>query len=254
MPRPRDIPSIQYRAENLVNITVPVRPNIGRFQLRAASCLVDAYGGLFGVPGFGTLLIQEEEVNRCWVSKGLLSTRNKLTAENDRNLSRFIYDPDEFATPSNPGVASSLPPDKNVSFVRIRPWNKVTGMYEDEGPITVIAPYDFFVTSAPVFTVSGVVPNLAWGYPVGVYPDTLDTRGVLSLQLPSFACTLQFFNTAAPAGKPIYLSFNLGMPPTIIMPGENIQITGSCPPELNIGADGGNPTFTALITVVNHSP
>jgi len=254
MSRPRDVPSVQYRSENLINLTIPTRANISQLQLRGASCLNDAYGAGFGVPGFGTLLIHEDTVNNFWISKNLISKRNMLPGENDRNLTRFVYDPDEFTTASNPGVASSLPPDKNVQYVRIRPFNKSTGLYEAEGPITVIAPPDFYVTSAPVFTVTGVVPNLAWGYAAGVYPDTLDTTGVMSLQLPAFACTLQFFNIDTPRGTPIYMSFNLGMPPTIIMPGENIQITGSCPPEINLAADGGNPPFTALITIVNHSP
>lgn len=247
MTRLRDIPSIQYRGPNQVNLTIPVQPGVEFFELRGAARLNDAYGNVAGVPGFGALPIMRVPNGGQARSKSIQNRRLPAIEESGRRLSRIVFDPDDFATPFDP-AASYLPPDDNSIFVRVAPFDPVAGAFLSEGPIMVVPPPDFFSTKEPVFTVTGVAPNLGIGaFPPNI-PDVMPPDS-LNFMLPAYNATLSVRNLDL--ALPLFVSFHPGVPPTVLPPLTDLSMTGSGIPEFFVACPNGNPWFTLRVAAIN---
>jgi len=247
MTRQRDIPNIQYRGPNQVNLTIPIQPGIEFFELRGASRLNDAYGNVAGVGGFGTLPIMRVPNGGQARSKAIQSRRLPAIEESGRRLSRIVFDPDDFATPFNP-AASYLPPDENTVFLRVAPFVTSTGAFMAEGPIMIVPPPDFFSTKEPVFTVSGIAPNLNIGaFPPNI-PDVMPPES-LNFMLPAYNTTLSIRNLDPLV--PLFFSCHPGVSPTVVPGGTDVSVTGAGTPEFFFAAPNGNPWFTVRVAVVN---
>jgi hypothetical protein len=249
MTRQREIPSIQYRHENLVNMTFPVYPDYARLRVRGAARLADAYGAGAGVNGAGTLSMFEVEVGTTYSSPSILSRRISPIEEVNRGLTRMIWDPDDFSTPEQTG--GYLPSDDKTWFLRLERFSRAANAYLPEGPIFILFPYDFFTTKEPVFTLTSIAPNLDIGaFPTHI-PDFLGP-GALNFQWAAYATTMSLVNLDDPTtGKPLFFSCHPGMPPSVVMPGKEVSLTGSGIPELFIASPNGNPWFTVRLALVN---
>lgn len=247
MTRQRDILSSQYRSPNLMNLTLPKRPGILRYQINGAARLNDAYGAVMGTAGFGTLPMFTVENGGEFRSRSVLSRRLPAVEESNRGLTRMVIDPDDFATPVN-AAASYIPSDDQTMFFRVLPI-PATGVGV-EGPIVIVPPYDFFSTKEPVFSVTAQAPNLG----IGVFPPNLPDfmiPGVLNFMVPAYGTTIAIRNLDPVGGTPLFVSFHPGSPPTVLMPGDDISLTGAGAPEFFVAAPNGNPWFTIRIAVVN---
>lgn len=248
MTRQRDITSNPYRSPNQINLTLPNRDSVLSYEIRGASRLNDAYGAVMGTTGFGTLPMMTVQNGGEFRSRGILSRRLPAVEESRRGLTRVVYDPDDYATPVT-SVAAYLPSDDQTVFLRVRPTFK-TGALGSEGPIFIVPPADFFSTKEPVFTVTAQAPNLA----IGAFPSIPDflNPGVLNFLLPAYATTVSIRNLdPVLGGFPIFVSFHPGMPPTVLMPGDDISLTGAGVPEFFVASSGGNPWFTIRAALVN---
>ena len=247
MTRQRDIPNIQYRGPNQVNLTLPIQPGVEFFELRGASRLNDAYGNVAGVGGGGTLPITRVLNGGQTRSKSIQSRRLPAVEESGRRLSRIVFDPDDFATPVNP-AASYLPPDDNTIFLRVAPFNIATSAFMSEGPIMIVPPPDFFSTKEPLFTVTGIAPNMNIGaFPPNI-PDVMPPES-MNFLLPAYSTTVNFRNLDALL--PVFVSFHPGAPPTVVPPLTDVGLTGAGVPEFFVAAPNGNPWFTVRVAVVN---
>jgi hypothetical protein len=250
MTRQRDILSIPYRSVGQVNMTLPKAPGIEYYEIRGAARLNDAYGAVAGVPGFGTLPMFRVENGGDFRSKAIQMRKLPAIEESSRNLTRMVIDLDDYATPVAVG-ASYLPSDEVTAFLRAVAFDHVSGLFLPEGPIVIVPPYDFFSTKEPVFTVTGVAPNLAIGaFPPNI-PDILPLT-VMNFMLPAYATTISVVNLdPVLGGIPLFVSFHPGMPPTVVLPGQDISLTGAGSPEFFVAAPNGNPWFTIRVAVVN---
>lgn len=248
MTRQRDIPSISYRSQNQINMTLPKREGILRYNIRGAATLLDAYGANMGLAGFGTKPMFTLENGGEFRSRSILSRRLPAVEESRRGLSRAVFDLDDFATPFVVGD-SHIPSDDFTLFMRVEAVD-TAGTVLPEGPIQCIPPYDFFSTKEPVFTVTARAPNLA----IGAFPPNLPEAlvpGVLNFLLPAYNTTISIRNLEAPGGTPLFMGFHPGMPPTVLMPGDDVSLTGSGAPEFFVASPDGNAWFTVRIAVVN---
>lgn len=250
MTRQRDIPSIQYRSQGQINLTLPKAPGIDFYEVRGAARLNDAYGAVAGVPGFGANPMFRIPCGGDFRSKAIQMKRLPAVEESQRGLSRAVYDPDDFATPIVAG-ATYLPSDEVTAYLRVAAFDRATNAFLPEGPILIVPPYDFFSTKEPIFTLTGVAPNLGIGAFPPNLPDTLPPS-VMNFLLPSYSMTLSIVNLDPVAGgKPIFVGFHPGMPPTVVMPGDEIGLTGAGSPEFFIASPNGNPWFTIRVAVAN---
>jgi len=249
MTRQRDIPSNQYRSQNQINITLPKRNGVDRYDLVGAARLNDAYGPVMGTSGFGALPILSVLNGGDFRSQSIQNRGLPGIEESGRGLTRAVFDPNDYATPMDPG-ASYLPNDDATLFLRVIAQN-TTGAPSPAGPILVIPPYDFFSTKEPVFTVTAQAPNLGIGvFPPNI-PDTL-IPGVLNFLVPAYGTTISIRNLdPLVGGFPLFVSFHPGTPPTVLMPGDDISLTGAGAPEFFMASPNGNPWFTLRIAVVN---
>lgn len=255
MTRQRDLPSVQYRSENQINLTLPARPGVTDFQINGAARLNDAYGsgaGVMGVVGGGTLpMFKIPNPDGQFRSRSILSRRLPAIEESSRGLCRAVFDLDDFATPVAVSPAPYIPSDDQTLFVRVQAKNVSTGTYGPEGTIVIIPPFDFFSTKEPIFTVTGQAPDLALGAFPPNLPDFL-IPGVLNFMVPAYSTTISIRNLdPLIGGFPLFVSFHPGMPPTVILPGDDVSLTGAGAPEFFIASTGGNPWFTIRIAVVN---
>lgn len=249
MTRQRDILSVPYRSTGLVNMTLPHAPGYEFYEIRGAARLNDAYGAVAGVPGFGTVPMFRVPNGGDFRSKSIQKRRLPAVEESQRRLTRMVIDLDDFATPVNPG-ASYLPSDEVTAFLRAAPFDPVSGTFLPEGPIVIVPPYDFFSTKEPIFTVTGVAPNMAIGAFPPALPDSLPLS-VMNFMLPAYSTTVSVTNLDPVGGTPLFVSFHPGVPPTVVMPQEDISLTGAGSPEFFVAAPNGNPWFTIRVAVVN---
>jgi hypothetical protein len=251
MTRQRDLPSIQYRSQNQINLTLPQRIGVDNFQIGGAARLNDAYGTHMGVTGSGTIPMFKIPNGGEFRSRGILTRRLPAVEESNRKLSRAVFDLDDFATPVQAPPLGYIPNDDQTLFIRAAPFNTASASYGPEGPIVAVLPYDFFSTKEPIFTVTGQAPNLGLGAFPPNLPDFL-IPGVMNFMVPAYSTTISIRNLDPIAGgHPLFVSFHPGMPPTVLMPGDDVSLTGAGAPEFFVASTGGNPWFTIRMAVVN---
>lgn len=247
MTRQRDFPSIQYRSTNMVNMTFPIVPGSSKFRVNGAARINDAYGNVAGVGGFGTISMFEVMSGATFRSPSVLSRKLPAVDESNTNLSRVVYDPDDYSTP-NSAVASYLPSDDNVAFLRIQRYNDAGAAYLSEGPIMVLPPYDFFTTRGPVITLTGKAPNLAIGAFPSNIPDIMPPE-VMNFLLPGYLSTISIVNLSSTL--PLFFSLHPGMAPSVLLPNQEMSLNGGGSPELFVACPNGNPWFTVRASVIN---
>lgn len=248
MTRQREIPSIQYRSPNQINMVFPILPGVPKIRVYGAARLNDAYGNVAGVGGGGALPMFEVQSGATYISQSLKARKLPAVEETNRGLTRMVFDPDDFATPAAAPGTTYLPTDDQSLFLRIALWNPSTGVWNSPGPIMIVPPYDFFTTKEPVFTVSGKAPNMGIAAWPGALPDFLPPT-VLNFLVPGYSTTVSLVNLDS--AKALFASFHPGMPPTVILPQGDMGLTGAGVPEFFIASPDANPWFTVRIAVVN---
>lgn len=252
MTRQREIPSILYRHPNIIHMTYPIQQGVPKIKVVGAARLNDAYGNVAGTAGNGALDMFEVLSGATYLSPSVRARKVSIEDSN-RNVTRMVFDPDDFATPwlpySGGGAGTYLPTDDQTMFLRIQLWNPVAAAWNPAGPIIVIPPYDFFTTKAPVFTLTGITPDLN----IGAYPARPDflPPTVLNFMLPTYHDTISVENLGADGAAPIYLSFHPGVPITVVKGNAEFTLTGAGAPEFFIGCPNANPLFTIRVSCVN---
>ena len=165
--------------------------------------------------------------------------------EPNLDLTRFIFDLNDYATPFVPNTAR-IPTDDEIAYIVLRGASN-DGTKYDFGPVTAVCPFDFLSTGNPVFTCSGNAPNLNTN---NVIPDNMG-EGSLNLHLPYYSQTLSITNLDNAQGSLLFLALHPGMSPSILRPGETFTLTGAGAPELFLGGGSDTPLFTVRTSIVN---
>lgn len=245
--RPIDIPSVQYRGENLVNILIRNRPDVASYELRAASRLADAYGAGFGVGGGGTLPLMSVRAGRTFFSGAIRSRGLTSLDETTRGRTRIVYDPDEFSVPTPTfGAGSGVSDDRNVNYLRLTPTLKSTGAPSTEGPIYLLPPYDFFSAPVPTYTVTSVAPQFT------ISPNdivTMNSLAAMHLVFPSVAQTVYLKNNHT--AESLYITFSLGQPPLTLPFGQELTLTGVSVSEIILYSDRANVPWAGSFSFFN---
>jgi hypothetical protein len=240
MSRGRLIPSLIYRSKGLVDMVVHNANlrGIDQITVYGASNLNDAYNNpveMFSVP-----------YDRTFRSSFITAARLGVE-ETQRDQTRFVFNPNEYSTTFKANTPR-IPTDDETLFLRVRGRVRATQENTDLGPVVGVVPYDFYSVTAPVFTVIGNAPNLDSGVNI---PDTLST-GALNFHLPNFSQTINMQNLDSPqGGSNLFISFNPGMPPSILRPGESLTLTSGAVGEFYLAGQTGTPLFTIRCSVVN---
>jgi hypothetical protein len=238
MSRGRLAPSLNARSKGLVDMSLKndLLRAMDQIEVAGASNVTTAYNNpksMFTV-----------KVGSSFRSITIKTTKT-LADENNRDLTRWIFDPNDYADtlPVNP-LDTKLPSDTDVLYIRVRGKYRHNQQWSDYGPIICVPPFDFFTTAHPVFTFTGTAPALA------DEPDVMDF-GTMNIHLPYFSHTISVLNLDDTDSS--YVAFHPGMNPTIIRPYGEIGLTGGGAPELFIAGAGDEIRFTVRMVLVNHS-
>lgn len=255
MARPRDVPSLIYRSPGLANFSIAARTNIVQYQINGASNVNDAYGARHGVSVNNPLNLFTVPAGTGFISASLRANQRAYVDESNRNLTRIVFNPDDYATtppslPLIPPIAAYFPGDNYISFLRIDSYNSSLAAWQ-LGGLNILIPSDFNTSKAPTITFTGKAPNLAYGiYPV--IPDTLDPYldGVsMDIVFPGYAQSIYIRNLDTTYA--LYVTFGPGLPIHLIPPTKDLPLTGGGAPEMLVAADGGNPTFSVAFALAN---
>lgn len=238
MSRARLTPSLNYRSKGLIDMSLPntILDRYDAVEVFIASNINDALNA--------PLLAFSVEFDVTFQSPSVRKLQRQIEEPN-LDLTRFIFDLNDYATPFVANTAR-IPTDEEIAYIVLRGASN-DGTKYDFGPITVVCPFDFFSTTAPVFTGSGNAPNLNTN---NVIPDNLG-EGALNIHLPYFSQTVSLTNLDNAQGSLIFFSMHPGMSPSILRPGETYNMTGAGAPEFFIAGASDTPLFTLRTSIVN---
>jgi hypothetical protein len=223
------VPRLTERSARLVELTFREKPQASGFRVFAANTLTQAWAGstaMFTVQSGGT-----------YRSPGIRRRRLGLTQYSNRNLSRVIYDPEDFWV-----AGGTLPHDAHQAYLRVAEVNPA-GTVLPVGPVFVVPQPTFFSTPRPVVTLAGTAPSVA-ASGIDVPPAT-----AMHIVFPRFFdyCGI----TNKDGANDIFLSFNTGTPEIRIEAGASKDIYDAADSELLIRGDGGTADFDAQFAIVN---
>lgn len=239
------IPSVLDRAIGLVTYQFRNDPTILGYRIRVANSLTNAYGTANGVVGAGTTALFDVNRGATFISRALRNRRLPLPQDSVRGQTRGSFDPNEYV-----GLSAVVPPDNQIAFVRVQvrtaasPTFPVLVDNTTQSEILVVQDATFFTTPSPNLSLSGVAPNLA-AAAIGLPAPP----GALVFHLPAYGSHMILTNLAAAGGTPILYSLGRGQPLVQINPQVTI-FPARVEDELVVCANGGNPAFSVLFSIV----
>jgi len=221
-------PRLTYRYDRFAELVLHSQVGVQAYRFGAANTLDVAFAGttaMFTVPRGGTF--QSPSIRKRKVGRSVYT---------NRGLTVVHYDPEDYWVGG--GV---LPHDAAAGYLRVEEQNEA-GVFRPAGPILIVPPPGFFVTTRPSLTVSGTAPNVA-ASSTGTPPE-----GALHFVLPRFADSTTITNSG---GQSIYISFNPGLPEFEIFSNQTILLPDGAVSEVFVRGDGTTVPFSIFFAVVN---
>lgn len=221
-------PRLTYRYERFVELVLQNKSDVSAYRFGAANTLDTAFAGttpMFTVAQGATF--QSPSIRDRKVGRSVYT---------NRGLTVVHYDPEDYWV-----GGGTLPHDAAGGYIRVAEQN-AAGVFRPEGPILVLPPPGFFITTRPNLTVAGTAPNVA-ASPTGVPP-----AGALHFVLPRFADSTTITNSG---GSSIYVSFNPGLPEFEIFSNQTILLPDGAVSEVFVRGDGAAVPFSIFFAVVN---
>lgn len=221
-------PRLTYRYDHSVELIVQNEADVAAYRFGAANTLNVAFAGttaMFTVPRGGS-----------YRSMSLRRKRLGTSIYSLQGITAAMYDPEDFWVP-----AGTLPHDADGAYVRVEEQN-MAGVWRPAGPILIVPPPGFFVTTRPNLVVSGTAPNVA-ATVTGVPP-----AGAMNFVLPRYADTATIGNRG---GASLFVSFNAGLPEFEVPTGETIWMPNSGISTVYIRGDGATVDFNIYFTIIN---
>lgn len=186
------IPNLITRARNRVVMTIPENPLISGYRIRGHNTLDGAFAG-------GVVMFEVKSGTR-YRSPDLCRQRLGLVEGSLANITKIVFDPDEFAP-----LSANLPTDQQVLYLTVEDYDIALGGYQPPSTILVIPNARYFGVQNSALLITGCAPGLASPPAPGDVPPT----GALSFALPLYASNCQIKNLD-PADD-LLVSFDRGM-------------------------------------------
>jgi len=221
-------PRLTNRYERFVELVFTNKPDVMAYRVGASNTLDAAFAGtttMFTVAQGATF--QSPSIRDRKVGRSIYTNRGLTFAQ---------YDPEDYWV-----GGGALPHDAAGGYLRVNERN-AGGTFRPAGPILIVPPPGFFVTTRPNLTVSGTAPNVA-ASSTGVPP-----AGALHFVLPRFADSSTITNSGAAS---IYVSFSPGLPEFEVLANQTILLPDGAVSEVFVRGDGATVPFSVFFAVVN---
>lgn len=222
------VPRLTYRYAHSVELIIQSTPDVQAYRVGAANSLDTAFAG--ATPMF---TVQRDGTYR---SPGIRKKRLGTSLYTTRKITAAMYDPEEFWV-----GGGDLPHDYEASYVRVEEQN-MAGGWRPAGPILIVPPPGFFVTTRPSLVISGTAPNLA-ASTTGIPPV-----GAMHVALPRFSDSAAITNNG---GASLFVSFGAGMPEFQVLDGTTTYLPDAAVSDVFLRGDGADVAFSISFAVVN---
>ena len=214
------------RHPGVVDLSVRSRAGVASYVFGAALTLDAAHAGAGA--------IQTLAKDATYRSRTLARNGKNRVEESNRGLTRFSYDPVDYASATVPGDAS-------ISFLTVSEVD-TAGNNLGPGRILVIPPPGFFASGRSMLPLSGTAPNVS-GLSSGLPP-----ADAMAVDFPRFTDDVTIYNDGADS---LYIAFMKGTPEIEITTGENLSFTQTGATTLFIRGDGATVAFRLIAVLVN---
>lgn len=221
-------PRLTYRYAHSVELIVQNEADVSAYRFSAANTLDTAFAG--------TTTMFEVPQGSSYRSMSLRRKRLGTSIYTLRGITAAMYDPEDFWV-----AGGALPHDTEAAYLRVEERN-VAGVYRPPGPILIVPPPNFFITTRPNLTVHGTAPNVA-PTATGNPP-----AGAMNFVLPRYADTATIGNRG---GASLWVSFNPGLPEFEVPSGDTIWMPNSGITAVFIRGEGAAVEFSIYFTVIN---
>lgn len=227
---PSTPPRMIARHRRHVELVLPNKPSVRSYSIGAANTLDAAFAGvtaMFSVPKGGDF-------------RSMTLRRRGLgyTGANYKNLTRMVYDPEDFF-PTSP---TTLPHDAHQGYVRVTETN-LAGTVLPASPILVIPPPGIFSSPRPSLTLAGTAPELT------ASATLLPPPGVMRVILPRFSDNISIRNRDAT--NSLFVSFGEGSPEIEVDANTTESFWDNVMSEIFLRGDSGAVPFNILAAIVN---
>lgn len=149
------IPSVLYRAPNLVVMTFPTKAGISKFRLRGHNTLTGA------VTTAATDIMFEIDAGAHWKSSSVLAKGGTYPymPGNTRGHAWVAFDPDDFYDPTTAAV-DKLPSDAMFAYYTVQEFSIAANAYlAEERRVFIVPPAAFWGVPNPSITMTVDVPQ-----------------------------------------------------------------------------------------------
>jgi hypothetical protein len=215
------------RHTGFIDLSVRTRAGVGSYVFGAALTLDAAYAG--------TTAMKTLPRNRTYRSRTLRQSGRDRVEESNRGLTRFAYDPVDYASATIPG-------DDDITFVRVTEVD-LAGNNLGEGPILAVPPAGYFGSGRSSIVLNGTAPALS-GRASNLPPTT-----AMAVDFPRFTDEVRIFNDDGT--NSIFMAFGYGSQ-EIEIPAETDLIFPQTGVSLVLlRGEGGACAFRMAVVLVN---
>ena len=218
--------SLIERHPGFVDLAIRSRDGVQSYVISAAVSLDAAYAG--------ATAMKTLQRGVSFRSKTLRRKMVEWLEESNRGLTRFTFDPRDYASTTIPG-------DSDVTFIRVS--EVVGGTTEGAGPILVVPPPGFFSSGRSILNLSGTAPN------VSGRSNHLPSPSGMRIMLPKFADRVDIFNDDG--ANSLFVAFGLGTQEVEVPKGTEIKFLEAGASEIIVRGQGGTVAFRLVLSVVN---
>ena len=217
------------RHPGVVDLSVKNRAGVASYVFAAALTLDAAYAGGSAV--------QTLPRGATFRSHTLARNGKNRVEERNAGLTRFAYDPADYASATVPG-------DANICFMTVAEVD-MGGNNLGPGPILAIPPAGFFAAGRrAVLPLVGTAPNVAG------LASNLPSPAALAIDLPRATDEVKLYNDGAGS---IFIAFRLGTPEIEVETGTFMAFPQTGATTLYLRGDGATAAFRLIVVLVNGS-
>lgn len=221
-------PNFIERHQGVVELTVrtsDLSPLTKALKFQGTKTITGTFADLATVP-----------VSTQYRSPSLQRNKINMVAESNFGLTRFSFDPDDFAGTNFHGEGA-------INFIRVQELDS-SGSDIRTGPLLVIPPPNFFATGRRTLVLIGAAASVS--NPAGY--SGLPPEGVTVIKLPKFSDATTITNTGT---NPLMVALGAGHMEIQVPATESVRFNEGGISHLFLRGVGGATNFSAIMAIVN---
>lgn len=233
--KPFWVPKVTHRLEHMVELTIPVDPQVSKYRLLAHRVLDTCR----------TAPIELFQVTKGehFVSPSLLKYRGSRWADtNTAGQTVIRFDPDDFYEPTDPAKLG-LPHDGETMYLVVDEFDVAANAWVNRSPILVIHDPTLSMMQGPFLALYGTAPNIGV-----ITPGEPPGAGFLHFHVPGTARGLILRNLSA---NTLYAALSPAQAVIPIPANSSLETTLGMTDQWLLASSNNATTFYCLLSLIN---